>query len=227
MNVGRPFLAVVATLALAGCGGRKPDATALLARQARATQHVAAARVQFAAASVKLRETRASHTRAAASHAETTRWVTLIVPAVEGLLLRAPEDLKPEVEALKLKVEALSAEIGRTTGAMTETAAGLTAATVAQARGTTALDAGSADIAEINTKLGPDYFEKVETLAQHDAAMTARLNKLAGWGGLLLAAFAALGATRFVRLSPATWAIPAGVFAAVYGASFLLARFWL
>ena len=222
-----PALLLTALLLTAGCTG-KPDNTALLAKQASATKHISAAKVQFASASTKLRDARVSHTRAAASHAEATRWVTLIVPAVESLLLRVPEDLKPEVEALKLKVASLSAEIEMTTGAMTETTTGLTAATLAQSRGTAELEAGNSDINEINTNLGPAYFDDVNKIVKDNDAKTSRLNKLAGWGGLILASFAAYGASRHVKISvPATWATPGIVFGVVYAATFLIGRFWL
>ena len=142
-----------------------PAAAKLVAKQQSAARHVAAAKGKFAAASVKLRGTQQSHTKAAAANAEATRWLTLVVPAVEQLLLKVPEDLKPEVEALKLKVQALSAEIEKTAGLMAVTTAGLASTQAEQSGGMTEIELANADINEINTKHSPEYLAAVEALA--------------------------------------------------------------
>ena len=170
--------AAVSGLYLHGCTAKAttykaPSAEKLAAKQQSATRHVAAARTKFAAATVGLRATRTSHTAALASQAEAARWVTLVVPAVEELLLKAPADLKPEVEALKLKVAALSAEIDKTTGEMAVTARLIATTQADQAGGTAELEQGTAEIHEINSKLAPAHFADVEALAAHATAESA------------------------------------------------------
>ena len=169
MNMKSYFLPLLAVL-LGACHRQPtvyhaPDVTKLTAKQQSATRHVVAAQVKFAAASVGLRATKASQVKAVASQAEATRWVTLVVPAVEELLLRVPADLKSEVEALKLKVAALSVEIDRTTGEMAVTAQLIGTTQAEQAGGTAELEQGTAEIREINAVLAPAHFADVEKLA--------------------------------------------------------------
>lgn len=164
--------AVLAALYLGGCTAKAtaykaPSAEKLVAKQQSATKHFTAAKVKFAPAAVNLRAAQTSHTRAAASNAAATRWVTLLVPAVEELLLKAPPDLKPEVEAIKLQVASLSAEIEKTTGGMATTGQLLVRAETATAEGTQELTAGLADNEAINTQLAPAHFADVEALAAH------------------------------------------------------------
>ena len=182
MKMKSYFLPLLAVL-LCACNHQPtvyhaPPAAKLVARQQSAARHVVAAQVKFAAASVGLRATKASQVRAVASQAEATRWVTLVVPAVEELLLKVPADLKPEVEALKLKVAALSAEIDRTTGEMAVTTKLIGTTQADQSSGTAELEQGTADIHEINAKLAPAHFADVETLAAH---ATAESQEKADW----------------------------------------------
>ncbi len=164
--------AVLAALYLSGCTAkpttyRAPSAEKLVAKQVAATKHFQAAKRKFAPAAVNLRAAQTSHTRAETSHAAATRWVTLIVPAVDELLLKAPPDLKPEVEAIKLQVASLSAEIEKTTGEMATTKQLLARADTGIAEGTQELTAGLAANEEINAKLAPAHFADVEALAAH------------------------------------------------------------
>lgn len=199
---------ILGTLGLLGTGcthrptiHQAPDSAELVARQQSAARHLATAQTKFATATVGLRAIQASHTQAVAAQAEATRWVTLLVPAVDALLLQAPEDRKPEVEAIQQKVAALRAEIDRTTGEMAVTAHLLTTVAGVQADGTAALEQGAAELRAINAKLAPEHFAAVAALVgqanqesrekadwhnQHDALQRQ------GWGRKLLTGLGAL-----------------------------------
>jgi len=182
--ISRLLLLLMLPAFLGGCNNQPriynaPESTALLQRQRAATQNVRAAKTKFAVASVKIRDGSKSHALAAngtakatASNAAAAKWLTLVIPAVDSLILRVPPELKPDAEALKLKVESLSREIDATTGTlatttaqMVQTTVHLDAATAHQSAGTAELEEANAAINEINAKLAPDYFEAVQKLA--------------------------------------------------------------
>lgn len=170
--------ALAAALYLTGCTAKgttykAPSAEKLVAKQQSATRHFAAAKVKFAAASVGLRATTASHTKALASQAEATRWVTLLAPGVEALKLKAPAELQPEIEALTARVATLRAEIDKTTGEMAVTARLLAGTQADQTGGTTELERGTADLREIAATLAPEHFAAVEKLAAQATAESA------------------------------------------------------
>jgi len=177
-------LLLAAAALLAGCESKPhhysvPDPKTLLDRQKTATQQVKTAKTQFAAASIEIRAGAKSHAlaqksaaQAVASNAAAARWITLVIPAVDSLILRVPPELKADAEALKLKVETLSREIAATTGTLAATAAQMSVTTahlekaqIQQSSGTGALEQGNAAINEINATLAPAYFQAVKKLA--------------------------------------------------------------
>jgi hypothetical protein len=211
-------------LIFSGCTSR-PDNRKLLEKQAEVTQNVAKAKAHFAAASVKLREAKKSNAKAAEKQVEALRWMTLIVPAVEQLALKVPDDLKPEVEALRLKVESLSAEITAAVGATAETKVAVDEADKEQDSGLARIVSVEAAIKEMNEKWGPEYFAEVNAMAEDRDSLRSRLNKVLGIVGFLLGGAAFLASTRFTKVGvPATWGIPVGAFAFVYAATFFLGR---
>lgn len=165
---------IAASLALAGCVN-KPDASKLLAKQAEATKHVTAAKAQFAAAKTKLRETAVTHKKTVEHHTTATKWVTLIVPAVDSFLFRVPDEYKPEVEAIKAQVEELRIAIELATDPIAATTQGLKDTDTKVVEGEESLRLAIAAQDKINTKLTPDFLaqvnESVESLAKMDGKL--------------------------------------------------------
>jgi hypothetical protein len=223
----RLIACAVAALLLGGCSGRL-DARKLLAKQAVATVKVKEAKAKFAAANVRFRASSQKQAEAAATNAKAGEAITLIVPLVDQLVLKVPPELKQEAELLKLRVDGLSAEIARTTGHLSEASAEMTAGRIDLDMGLTRIGEAEAAQTEINTKLGPEVMEAIAKLEEDYTNRGSALNKIAGFGGLVLAAFAALGSLKFTEAQqPQTWAVPAIVFATVYAASWVVVRFVL
>jgi chromosome segregation ATPase len=181
-------LPLLLAVLLTGCGGRV-DARKLLAKQAEVTQHVTEARAHFAAASVKLRDAKKSNAKATERQAEAMRWMTIIVPAVEQLALKVPDDLKPEVEALRLKVESLSTEITAAVGATAETKAAVDEADTEQDSGIARLTKAEAGIKKINERLVPEVMEQVNDLIEREAKQDGIILK---WRLLTIGTWAAV-----------------------------------
>jgi len=224
--VNRLALFAAMLIILAGCGGRV-DARKLIEKQAVATVKVKEAKAKFAAANVRFRVSSQKQAEASATNAKAGEAVRIIVPMVDQLILKVPPELKQEAELLRLRVDALSVEIARTTGHLSEASAEMTAGRIDLDMGLTRIGEAEAAQTEINTKLGPEVMEAIAELEKDNARKGNALNKIAGFGGLVLAAFAAFGALKFTTLSPQSWAVPAVVFAAVWPASSFFIRFVL
>ena len=225
----RPLIpCTLGLLALLGGCCVKPDARAWLAKQAAATEHFQKSAAGLARADVKLRQVAVTHARAEQSNQEATRWVRLLVPAVDGLLLRVPAELQAEVQAIKAQVGELSLAIDRTAGPLAQNTQDVAAVQREQLASTQALAAGRADLDELNTQVTPKFLAEVNAMVRNNAALESKINSLLGWGGLILAGFAALGVSRFIIAAvPQTYAFPAGAFALTYVATWLIGRFWL
>jgi len=144
---------------------------------------------------------------------------------VDQLELKAPTELKQEIALLKVRMDALSAEIARTAGHLSEASVEMTAGKIDLDLGLTRLTEAESAQNEINTKLGPEVMEAVAELEKDNAKKGRALDKIAGYGGLVLAAFAALGSLKFTRATqPQTWTVPAIVFAVVYAGTWLVVR---
>lgn len=225
MNRLALFAAIL--MILTGCGGRV-DARKLIEKQAVATVKVKEAKAKFAAANVRFRASSQKQAEASATNAKAGEAVRIIVPMVDQLILKVPPELKQEAELLRLRVDALSVEIARTTGHLSAASAEMTAGRIDLDMGLTRIGEAEAAQTEINTKLGPEVMEAIAELEKDNARKGSALNKIAGFGGLVLAAFAALGSLKFTEASqPQTWTVPAIVFAAVYAASWIVVRFAL
>ena len=223
-NISRWLRSIGVMLLLTGCVS-KPDARKLIAKQAEATQHLADAKTQFAAAKTKLREVAVTHKKTVEYHAVATKWVTLIVPAVDSLLLRVPEEYKVEVETLKVQVDELRNAIASATAPIVGTTAGLAEAEANVSSGEMKLLLVTAAMDDINVHVIPKLLVEIDDITNNRDDLVARLNKVLALSGLLLAGFAAVAATRFVKATiPATWGIPVGVFAIVYGFTFFVGR---
>ena len=164
----------ILALAFVGCVS-KPDASKLLAKQAEATKHVTAANAQFAAAKTKLRDTAVVHKKTVEHHAAATKWVALIVPAVNSLLFRVPNEYKPEVEAIKVQVEELRIAIELATDPINRTTQGIKDVDEKVVEGEESLKLAVAAQDEINAKLAPDFLTQVNDSVEGLAKMDGKL----------------------------------------------------
>jgi len=147
----------------------------LIAKQAEATRHVAAAKAQFAAAKTKLRDTATVHKKTVEHHAVATKWVALIVPAVNSLLFRVPDEYKPEVEAIKVQVEELRIAIELATDPINRTTQGIKDVDEKVVEGEESLKLATAAQDEINEKLAPDFLTQVNDSVESLAKMNGKL----------------------------------------------------
>jgi len=185
-------------LLVMGCGSR-PDARKLVAKQAEATKHVAAARGQFAAAKTKLRETAAVHKKTVEQYTTATKWVTLLVPAVDSLLFRVPDEYKPEVEAIKAQVEELRIAIDLATDPIAATTQGIADTDSKVVEGEESLKLAIAAQDEINNKLAPEYVQKVNDVIVR--AEKAEKNAVIAYA-VAAAALLACGVMGYLLLKP-------------------------
>lgn len=218
--------ALLLAFLLTGCSGRV-DARKLVEKQAVATAKVREAKARFSSANVRFRASGQKQAEASATNAKAGEAIKLIVPMVDQLVLKVPPELRHEAELLKLRVDGLSAEIARTTGHLSEASAEMTAGKIDLDIGLTRLTEAESAQNEINTKLGPEVMEAIAKLEEDYAKRGNALNKIAGFGGLVLAAFAAFGSLKFTTMAPQTWTVPAIVFAAVYASWWIVVRFVL
>jgi chromosome segregation ATPase len=148
----------------------------LVTKEAQAAGHVRAAKAEFAKAAVTLRAAQTSHTRTQEAQAEATRWVTILVPAVQELLLKVPAELHAEVLELASKVEKLSAEIARATTGMGLTRDLLAEVQTEQRKGGDELEKANAAHRELTEAIIPQLIAENEKLAQaatHESAERA------------------------------------------------------
>ena len=145
----------------------QPAPTApLVNRQAQAAGHARAAKAEFAKAAVTLRAAQVSHTRTQANQAAATRWVQILVPAVEQLLLTVPPELHAEVWDVQEKLTKLRAEIAQATTGMEQTRDLLAEVQIEQRKGSDELEKVHAAHRDIAEKIVPQLLAENEKLAQ-------------------------------------------------------------
>jgi hypothetical protein len=221
------IILVTLCLCLGGCSGpKRPDPTVLKKKHEEVTQKVGQAKAHFAAANVKLREAKTSNKKAEVAVGEANKWVTLIVPTLQDLVIKVPPELKAEVELMVVRMDSLSAEIRVAVSGIAETGVAVTAAVSEQANGLLRITDVEKGMADINTKYGPELFADMDKMSDYADDVTRQRNKILGLMAAGLAIAAAIATTRFVKTTiPATYSIPVVAFAVVYTAVMLWGRF--
>jgi len=221
------IILVTLCLCLGGCSGpKRPDPTVLKKKHEEVTQKVGRAKVHFAAANVKLQDAQTSNRKAEIAVGEANKWVTIIVPALQGLVIKVPPELKSEVELMVVRMDSLSAEIRVAVGDIAETSVAVADAKSEQANGMTRLTEVEQGMADIKAKYGPELFADMEKMSDYADDVTRQRNKILGLMAAGLAIAAAIATTRFVKTTiPATYSIPVVAFAVVYTAVMLWGRF--
>ena len=229
-RIGFVLLSIVLVtlcLCLGSCSGPpRPDPTVLKKKHEEVTQKVGRAKAHFAAANVKLQDAQTSNKKAEIALGEANKWVTIIVPALQGLVIKVPPELKSEVELMVVRMDSLSAEIRVAVGGIAETSVAVAYAKSEQANGMSRLTEVEKGMADIKAKYGPELFADMEKMSDYADDVTRQRNKILGLMAVGLAIAAAIATTRFVKTTiPATYGIPVGAFAVVYTVVMLWGRF--